>query len=56
MKKKPSFYRFQGHRPNAKSLLAKNLADGKDLCNLFGLQKIWARGPLKFFVAQIFGN
>ena len=31
MKKKPSFNKFQGHRPHAKSLVDKDLSDGKYL-------------------------
>ena len=33
----------------------KNLSDGKGLCLKFGLQKIWAKGPLKFFSLKFLG-
>ena len=36
-----------------KVMSAKNLADGKDLCDQYVLQKIWARGPPKFLGIKV---
>ena len=49
MKKKPSFYRFQGHRPNAKSLVSKKFSRRKRF-----MQLIWSAKNLGERPAQIF--
>ena len=51
MKKRPSFYRFQGHRPNARSLVSKKFSRQKRFMRL-----IWSAKNLGERPAQIFSR